>query len=66
MRFLWVELADVSVPECVAVADAHCAVHAADGDHGAGFQRGGVVAQSGGRLCFCAGSLRMCGGWGGC
>lgn len=38
MRFLRVELADVSVPEGVAVADAHCAVHAADGDYGAGLQ----------------------------
>lgn len=66
MRFLGVELADVSVPGCVAVADAHGAVHAADGDYGAGFQGGGVVAQSGGRLCFCAGGLGLCGGWGGC
>ena len=66
MGFLGVELANVSVPECVAVADTHCAVHAADGDDGAGFQGGGVVAQSGGRLCFCAGGLGLCGGWGGC
>lgn len=66
MRFLCVELADVSVPGCVAVADSHCAVHAADRNDGAGFQGGGVVAQSGGRLCFCARVLGLCGGWGGC
>lgn len=43
-----VGLAEVRVPGRMAVADADGAVHAADGDDGAGFEGVGVLAEGGG------------------
>lgn len=43
-----VGLAEVGIPDCVAVGDADGAVHAADGDDGACFEGVGVFAEGGG------------------
>ena len=48
--FLRVVFADVLVPEVVAVENGHGALHASDGDDGAGLEGVGVVAEERGRL----------------
>jgi hypothetical protein len=67
VRDLGVGLAKVRVPGCMAVADANCAVHAADGDDGAGFEGVGVLAEGRGcdgrRGCEFGSCLWLFGDW---